>query len=79
MACQGSACTVRPMRLGPAGRGAFTTALELQEQQRLVLSFMHHMAVQRMCKNPFEDENVVGVTNYVNIGLQGSPYSLPVT
>ncbi|KAK9838327.1 hypothetical protein WJX81_004859 [Elliptochloris bilobata] len=55
---------------GTPGRGAFTTALELQEQQRLVLSFMHHMAVQRLCKNPFEDEQVVGVTNYINIGLQ---------
>ncbi len=54
------------------GRGAFTTALELQEQQRLVLSFMHHMAVQRLCKNPFEDETVVGITNYINIGLQAS-------
>ena len=54
------------------GRGAFTTALELQEQQRLVLSFMHHMAAQRLCKNPFEDESVVGITNYINIGLQAS-------
>ena len=60
------------MRMAAAGRGAFTTALELQEQQRLVLSFMHHMAVQRLCKNPFEDEDVVGITNYVNIGLQAS-------
>ena len=60
------------MRMAAAGRGAFTTALELQEQQRLVLSFMHHMAVQRLCKNPFEDEDVVGITNYVNIGLQVS-------
>ena len=61
---------------GTAGRGAFTTALELQEQQRLVLSFMHHMAVQRLCKNPFEEENVVGITNYVNIGLQARSWFL---
>ena len=79
-----------------AGRGAFTTALELKEQQRLVLSFYYHMArparmlrgathalhgihrcaacfaqaAQRLCRNPLEDESVVGITNYINIGLQ---------
>ncbi|BDA45555.1 hypothetical protein COCOBI_07-3420 [Coccomyxa sp. Obi] len=52
------------------GRGQFTAAIEVQEQKRLILSFLHHMAVQRLCKNPLEDEEVVGITNYLDIGLQ---------
>ncbi len=55
-----------------AGRGQFTAAIEVQEQKRLILSFLHHMAVQRLCKNPLEDEEVVGITNYLDIGLQAS-------
>jgi hypothetical protein len=27
-------------------------------------------AAQRLCRNPLEDESVVGITNYINIGLQ---------
>ena len=53
-----------------AGHGQFTAALEVQQQERLVMSFLHHMAVQRLCKNPLEDEDVVGITNYIDIGLQ---------
>ena len=53
-----------------AGRGQFTAALEVQDQQRLVMSFLHHMAVQRLCKNPFEDAEVAGITNYLDFGLQ---------
>lgn len=56
-----------------AGRGQFTAAIEVQEQRRLILSFLHHMAVQRLCKNPLEDEEVVGITNYLDIGLQAIP------
>lgn len=60
------------MLLADAGRGQFTAAIEVQEQRRLILSFLQHMAVQRLCKNPFEEEEVVGITNYLDIGLQVS-------
>ncbi len=53
-----------------AGRGQFTAALEVQESQRLVMSFLHHMALQRLCRNPFEKGEVAGITNYLDIGLQ---------
>lgn len=62
-----------------AGRGQFTAAVEVQEQKRLILSFLHHMAVQRLCKNPLEDEEVVGITNYLDIGLQASAFSYNVS
>ena len=63
-----------PLRKGGrslyAGRGQFTAALEVQQQRRLCMSFLHHMAVQRLCKNPFEEKEVVGITNYLDFGLQ---------
>jgi hypothetical protein len=34
------------------------------------MSFLHHMALQRRCQNPFEDSQVAGITNYLDIGLQ---------
>ena len=55
---------------GCAGRGQFTAALEVQQQRRLCMSFLHHMAVQRLCNNPFEEKEVVGITNYLDFGLQ---------
>ncbi len=55
-----------------AGRGQFTAALEVQESERLVMSFLHHMALQRLVRNPFEKSEVAGITNYLDIGLQVS-------
>ena len=55
---------------GVAGAGAFTAAVELREQRSLVVSFLYHMAVQRLCHNPLEDKSVVGIANYLDIGLQ---------
>ena len=53
-----------------AGRGQFTAVLEVQEGQRLMMSFLHHMALQRLCRNPFEKGEVAGLTNYLDVGLQ---------
>ncbi len=36
----------------------------------LVLSFVQHMAVRRRVKNPFEEGTVVGITNYIDLGLR---------
>ena len=44
--------------------------VELREQKALVVSFLHHMAVQRRCRNPLEDDRVVGIANYLDLGLQ---------
>ena len=30
-------------------------SVEVQEQRRLVVSFLHHLALQRQCRNYFED------------------------
>ena len=56
-----------------AGRGQFTAALEVVEAERLVMSFLHHMALQRQCRNPFEKGDIAGITNYLDVGLQVLP------
>lgn len=61
-----------------AGKGTFTAAVEVQEQQRLVVSFLHHQPVQRLSHNPLERQDVVGVTNYLDVGLQARLLLLPV-
>ena len=58
-----------------AGRGQFTAALEVVEAERLVMSFLHHMALQRQCRNPFEKGDIAGITNYLDVGLQVLPES----
>lgn len=52
------------------GRGRFTTAVELKEASQLTLSLLYHMAAQRRVKNPLEEDNIVGITNYLDMGLQ---------
>ncbi|KAK9829351.1 hypothetical protein WJX72_005325 [[Myrmecia] bisecta] len=51
------------------GRGAFTATFEVR-QQRLLVSFLHHMVATRSVRNPLEDTSVVGITNYIDLGLQ---------
>ena len=43
-----------------ASGGKFTAAVELERQQQLSISFLHHMAVQRNVHNPFEDAGACG-------------------
>ena len=57
------------------GRSNFAVAVELKEQSEMTVSLLYHMAVQRQCKNPLENNSVVGVTNYIDLGLQ--VFSLP--
>ncbi|KAL3162528.1 hypothetical protein ABBQ32_010183 [Trebouxia sp. C0010 RCD-2024] len=52
------------------GKGTFTAAVEVQGQKQLVVSFLHHQPVQRLSHNPLEHQDVVGVTNYLDVGLQ---------
>lgn len=37
---------------------------------QLTASFYQHLVVQRRVKNPFEDDQVVGITNYIDFGLE---------
>lgn len=65
---------VLTLLLNIAGRGRFTTALELKEASQLTLSLLYHMAAQRLVKNPLEEENIMGITNYLDLGLQVSSH-----
>jgi hypothetical protein len=58
-------------RSQPPGRAAaFNAILEVQRGGDLVVSFIQHMAVRRRVKNPFEQADVVGITNYIDLGLR---------
>ncbi|GAX78934.1 hypothetical protein CEUSTIGMA_g6374.t1 [Chlamydomonas eustigma] len=52
------------------GRRNFTASLELVQGALLVTSFHQHMAVTRRTLNPLESQDVVGITNYIDIGIQ---------
>eukprot|EP00850_Spirogloea_muscicola_P019937 SM000202S05908 [mRNA] locus=s202:171732:175091:- [translate_table: standard] len=48
----------------------FEFSFELQRGATLVASYFHHLIVQRQVHNPFEVEGVVGITNYLDVGLE---------
>ena len=61
------------------GAGTFTAALELRQGRELAVSVLQHLAVQRRVRNPLEDGNVLGITNYLDLGLQVvSPVGAPL-
>uniref|UniRef100_A0ACD5TZA4 Uncharacterized protein n=1 Tax=Avena sativa TaxID=4498 RepID=A0ACD5TZA4_AVESA len=49
---------------------SFICSLELARNTQLTASFYQHLVVQRRVKNPFEDDQVVGITNYIDLGLE---------
>uniref|UniRef100_A0A0A9B997 Uncharacterized protein n=1 Tax=Arundo donax TaxID=35708 RepID=A0A0A9B997_ARUDO len=49
---------------------SFIFSLELARNTQLTASFYQHLVVQRRVKNPFEDDQVVGITNYIDFGLE---------
>ncbi|KAL6848885.1 hypothetical protein ACP4OV_021468 [Aristida adscensionis] len=49
---------------------SFIVSLELVRSTQLTASFYQHLVVQRRVKNPFEDNQVVGITNYIDFGLE---------
>ncbi|XP_047045008.1 uncharacterized protein LOC124649405 [Lolium rigidum] len=49
---------------------SFICSLELARNKQLIASFYQHLVVQRRVKNPFEDDQVVGITNYIDLGLE---------
>lgn len=60
----------QPPHQSAHGRGMFSTSIEIRPKNEVALSFLHHMAVQRNIRNPFESSDVVGITNYIDIGFQ---------
>ncbi|PKA66584.1 hypothetical protein AXF42_Ash003238 [Apostasia shenzhenica] len=49
---------------------SFNFSLELVKNSKLVASFYQHVVVQRRVNNPFEENQVVGITNYIEFGFE---------
>ncbi|KIY98614.1 hypothetical protein MNEG_9348 [Monoraphidium neglectum] len=52
------------------GQPAFTAAMEMQEGRSFIMSFFQHMAAVRQVFNPLESDSVIGITNYIDVGMQ---------
>ncbi|CAK9867619.1 unnamed protein product [Sphagnum jensenii] len=59
---------------GVGGKGpldpSFNFCVEVCDNSKLIASYYHHLVVQRRVKNPFELNEVVGITNYVDLGFE---------
>ncbi|CAN1320545.1 hypothetical protein LINPERPRIM_LOCUS31739 [Linum perenne] len=49
---------------------SFNFGLELAKRSQFTASFYQHVVVQRRVKNPFEGDEVVGITNYIDFGFE---------
>ncbi|CAI9111043.1 OLC1v1011176C1 [Oldenlandia corymbosa var. corymbosa] len=49
---------------------SFNFGLELAKNSQFIASFYQHVVVQRRVKNPFEENEVVGITNYIDFGFE---------
>lgn len=49
---------------------SFNFGLELAKNSQFIASFYQHVVVQRRVKNPFEENEVVGITNYMDFGFE---------
>uniref|UniRef100_A0A5B7BFW6 Uncharacterized protein n=1 Tax=Davidia involucrata TaxID=16924 RepID=A0A5B7BFW6_DAVIN len=49
---------------------SFNFGLELAKNSQFVASFYQHVVVQRRVKNPLEENEVVGITNYIDFGFE---------
>ncbi|KAG0456179.1 hypothetical protein HPP92_023967 [Vanilla planifolia] len=49
---------------------SFNFSLELVRRSQLIASFYYHVVVQRRVNNPFEENQVVGITNYIDFGFE---------
>ncbi|GMI86811.1 outer membrane 47 [Hibiscus trionum] len=49
---------------------SFIFGLELAKGSQFIASFYQHAVVQRRVKNPFEESEIVGITNYIDIGFE---------
>ncbi|XP_009760759.1 uncharacterized protein LOC107784250 [Nicotiana tabacum] len=49
---------------------SFNFGLELAKNSQFIASFYQHVVVQRRVKNPLEEDEVVGITNYIDFGFE---------
>ncbi|XP_062151370.1 uncharacterized protein LOC133859841 [Alnus glutinosa] len=49
---------------------SFNFGLELAKSSQFIASFYQHVVVQRRVKNPLEEHEVVGITNYIDFGFE---------
>ncbi|KAH7845440.1 hypothetical protein Vadar_001995 [Vaccinium darrowii] len=49
---------------------SFNFGLELAKSSQFIASFYQHVVVQRRVKNPLEESEVVGITNYIDFGFE---------
>ncbi|KAL7140807.1 hypothetical protein ABFS83_08G011500 [Erythranthe nasuta] len=49
---------------------SFNFGLELARNSQFIASFYQHVVVQRRVKNPLEENEVVGITNYIDFGFE---------
>lgn len=59
--CVGSGSPLRP---------SFNFCLELAKSSQFNASFYQHVVVQRRVKNPLEENEIVGITNYIDFGFE---------
>jgi hypothetical protein len=52
------------------GQPMFTAAMEMVEGRTFIVSFFQHMAAVRQVFNPIESDDVIGITNYIDVGMQ---------
>ncbi|KAI8541481.1 hypothetical protein RHMOL_Rhmol08G0064400 [Rhododendron molle] len=49
---------------------SFNFGLQLARSSQFIASFYQHVVVQRRVKNPIEEKEVVGITNYIDFGFE---------
>ncbi|KAL3526056.1 hypothetical protein ACH5RR_014428 [Cinchona calisaya] len=49
---------------------SFNFGLELAKNAQFIASFYQHVVVQRRVKNPLEENEIVGITNYIDFGFE---------
>ncbi|XP_022133850.1 uncharacterized protein LOC111006302 [Momordica charantia] len=49
---------------------SFNFGLELAKNSKFIASFYQHVVVQRRVKNPLEENEIVGITNYIDFGFE---------
>ncbi|KAJ4729219.1 Beta-galactosidase [Melia azedarach] len=49
---------------------SFNFGLELAKSSLFIASFYQHVVVQRRVKNPLEENEIVGITNYIDFGFE---------
>ncbi|XP_028060610.1 uncharacterized protein LOC114264214 [Camellia sinensis] len=49
---------------------SFNFGLELAKSLQFIASFYQHVVVQRRVENPLEENEVVGITNYIDFGIE---------